>query len=342
MVMPGDTVLSERDLRVLEKLGDFIPEKVFDAHAHLYDSKFTPVLATPGSTFAQCGPIADRECFMRLQGPLYLGAKQVRLNLISVPDPSMKDLRNGNRACSVEFLINHLNQNPEDVGEVFVLPDDTDSDIESMLTHPGIRGFKCYHSVAARNVTWQADIDEYLPESAWRVANERGMCITLHLVKDAALADHGNLETIKRKARKYPGAKLILAHAARGFAAWTALEGLKGLSGFPNIYYDVSAVCEPTAIFAVIKKAGARQVLWGSDFPVSMFRGKCISLADTFLWIYRPMLACFDDPNAALATLVGVENLNALAQACDMLDLTCKDIEDIFYNNAVRMFGLSG
>jgi len=341
LTIPDDLALTDNDMRMLCKLGGFIPEKVFDIHAHLFNIEYLPNIGVPGSIFAGCGPVADKERYEELQKPLYHGVKQLRLNLVSTPDKSMSDLTNGYRSRCNEFLIEYLKHNPMDVGEAFVLPGDTDPDIEKLLGHPNIRGLKCYHLTAGKESTWQAEIDDYLPESAWRVANERGLCITLHMVKDAALADSGNLEIIRRKAKQYPHAKLILAHAARGFAPWTTLEGLKQLDNFSNIYFDVSAVCEPTAIFAVLKAAGAARVLWGSDFPVSMMRGKCISIAGTFLWLNQTELAKLGDAAAAEACLVGIENLNALAQACDMLDLNRGEVEDIFYNNAMKVFDLS-
>ena len=340
MEICGNYVLSDCDSRALQKLKSFIPEKIFDAHAHLYNTEYLPEFVGEGSIFAEQGAAADRVIYERFQSPLFLKPVKLRLNLISMPDGSMVDRSNNYRARCNAFLARHLEQHPEDVGESFVLPDDTEEEIKSLLVHPNIKGFKCYHVTALRKPTWQADIDEYLPESAWRVADERGLCITLHMVKDAALADPENLETIHGKAKKYPSAKLILAHAARGFAPWTALEGLKGLSDFSNIYFDVAAVCEPTSIFAVIKAAGADRVLWGSDFPVSMSRGKCVSVADSFIWLEKPLLEKLDVPAAAEANLVGIENLNALAQACDMLSLKRGDIEGILYYNAMKMFGI--
>jgi len=346
MDIPGNFVVSDSDWRILRKLEDFVPEKVFDMHAHLYDTAHLPTLARPGSVFAEGDAVADRAYYTRFQCQLYPGLKRLRLNVVSVPDSLYTERANGHRARCNEFLIKHLEQNPNDVGEAFVLPEDTDGDIASLLGHPNIRGFKCYHFAAAKKPTWQAEIDEFLPESAWRAANEGNLCITLHMAKDRALADDGNIENIRDKVKKYPSAKLILAHAARGFAPWTALEGLKRLAQFDNVFFDVSAVCEPTAIFAVIKAAGADHVLWGSDFPVSMLRGKCVSIADSFLWLYLPMLMRLEPDTAAQANLsqanlVGVENLNALAQACDMLDLSRVEVENIFYHNAMGMFGLA-
>jgi glutamate-1-semialdehyde 2,1-aminomutase len=142
-------------------------------------------------------------------------------------------------------------------------------------------------------------------------------------------------------AKKYPSAKLILAHAARGFAAWTVLDSIAGVADIPNIYFDVSAICEPTPIFAVLKAAGTKRTLWGSDFPVSMMRGKCISIADSFLWLYKEHLQLMDSKTAFTANLVGVENLFALKQACQMLDIDRQGTEDIFYNNAMELFRLT-
>ena len=330
----GNYTLAERDFKFIDTLREFIPEKVFDMHAHLFDISFLPQTGAPGSIFAECGAVADRASYERFQCPLYPKIKRLRLNVVSNPDGAMADRSNGLRARCNDFLVRHLERNPDDVGEAFVLPGDSDAEIQGLLAHPNIRGLKCYHLTAAKKPTMQAEIGEYLPESAWRAADERGLCITLHMVKDAALADPGNLGYIREKAQAYPSAKLVLAHAARGFAAWTALEGAKRVAEFPNIYFDVSAVCEPTAIFAVLKAAGPKRVLWGSDFPVSMIRGKCISLAEAFLWLEREHIE-------EQASLVGIENLNALKQACDMLDISRGSVEDIFYNNAMDMFCLA-
>jgi len=341
-VMPGmeDFVLSESDLRVIQSLRDFIPSKIFDAHAHLYDTAYCPQSAVANLTIKALGPVAGMDGYIRCQTPLYPGLTRLRLNLVSNPDPTMVDRSNGNRQQCNDFLVSQLEQYPDLVGEAFVLPDDTAADIKKLLTHKHIRGFKCYHSCAKTKPTWEREIGEYLPESAWQVADENGFCITLHMVKDHALSDPGNFAYICRMARKYPSAKLILAHVARGFAAWTVLDSVAGVADIPNIYFDVSAVCEPTPIFAVLKAAGTRRVLWGSDFPVSMMRGKCISIADSFLWLYKEQLQLMDSKTAFTANLVGVENLLALKQACRMLDIDRNGVEDIFYNSAMALFQL--
>ena len=134
---------------------------------------------------------------------------------------------------------------------------------------------------------------------------------------------------------------MILAHAARGFAAWTVVESVEQVAKYPNVYFDFSAVCEPTAFMAIIKACGHKRVFWGSDYPVTMMRGTCASVGSTFLWLYKEQLDLCASNTEFNAYLIGVQNLMAFRTACKLLDLTKEQIEDIFYNNAMAFFGLT-
>ena len=77
-------------------------------------------------------------------------------------------------------------------------------------------------------------------------------------------------------------------------------------------------------------------MVWGSDYPISNIVGKAVSIADKFYWIdksYNPEIA-----KEIEMISVFEENILAVRQAFNMLDLAKKDIEDIFYNNAKRLF----
>ena len=86
-------------------------------------------------------------------------------------------------------------------------------------------------------------------------------------------------------AKKYPDAVLILAHAARAFAAWTVFDTVDKLAPYENVWFDFSAICEPTAMLYILKKIGAKRCMWGTDYPTSLFEGKAVSIADKFHWI---------------------------------------------------------
>ena len=318
-----DNVYNDYDREAAKILDDFLPPRMFDVHMHLSHL-----------------PSSGRE---RLDMDRYradmrtlIGDRELRCNGIVMPMPELKDDRE--RASSLAFLVEQLEAHPDSVGEILVMPWDSAEDIERQLVHPRIRGLKCYHFFAGTQPTFQAGIDEFLPESAWETAQAHGLCITLHMVRDRALADEGNLAYIKRMAARYPGVVLILAHAARAFAAWTAIETVEQLAGFDNVWYDFAGVCESPSMIQILKKIGVKRCMWGTDHPIAMQAGKAISIADTFYWIGERELAGFSAATALHSWHVGTENLMAVRQACLLADLTRSDVEDLFWNNAVSLF----
>ena len=329
-------IYNQYDLEAAKILEDFLPDQIFDAHAHLYDASFVSGSANGGGAFG----LRDR-CevpqYLEDMKPL-LGDREIHLNIVTTPDGSMTKADSKDRRLSTDFLVDQLERFPGHVGEVIVGPHDTADEIEAMLRHPNIKGFKCYHLLCDNNPTMQAPIEDYLPESAWEVADKHGFAITLHMVRDQALFDPVNRDYIVAMAKKYPNAVLILAHAARSFAAWTAVESVDAVKNLPNVWFDFSGVCESPAEFMILKTCGTDRCMWGSDYPISRLAGKAISIADSFYWITENDLARFAGPTQFHSWLVGTENLMALRQACLMLDLGRSDIEKIFYQNAINLF----
>ena len=330
-------VYCKYDHEAAKILNDFLPDRIFDAHAHLYDASFIPGMYAAGGCFSM-RPRCEVSEYLEDMEPLLGGKREIRLNIVTTPDASMADPSTGNRQAATEFLAGQLEKYPGNVGEIMVSPDDTPEEIEAQLIHPAIRGFKCYHVLAPNKPTWNASIGEYLPEAAWQVADRRGLAITLHMVRDKALADPVNLNYITEMAKKYPNAVLILAHAARSFAAWTALETVEKIAHLDNVWYDFAAVCESPAMFQIMRKVGVKRCMWGSDYPISRSAGKAISIADSFYWINDQDLSRFAGPTEFHFWQVGTENLMATRQACLMLDLKEDAVEDLFYNNAMRLF----
>lgn len=332
--MLTDGVYTAKDLEAAKILDDFLPQKIFDAHAHLYDSSFLKSMDPDGSMAAHFG----LEEYLQDMNPVFGQKRSVHLNMITYPDPKMSDPADDCRDLADAFLVQQLEADPESVGEIITVPGDTPQSLAKRLIHPRIKGFKCYHYCSGLSNSWNASIGQYLPEAAWQVADEKKLAITLHMVKDHALADPDNLKYITEMASRYPNATLILAHAARSFAAWTGIESVEKVAHLDNVWFDLSAVCESPAMMQIIKKTGTQRAMWGSDYPVSRLCGKAISLADSFYWIYKKDLENFSGKTEFGSWLVGVENLMATRQACMLMDLDRKAIEDIFCGNAERLF----
>src|SRR5262249_6103310 len=169
--------------------------------------------------------------------------------------------------------------------QMLVRPEMDPEFIREMARRAGFSGLKCYHVYARETPTFEASIASFLPEEQVCVADQEGWSITLHIVRSRALADRGNRETIRRYAERYPNMRLILAHAARGFNPHHTVEGIGDLRGLGNVWCDTSAVTETGAFEAIVETLGVERLLYGSDFPISHMRGRCVAIGDSFLWL---------------------------------------------------------
>ncbi len=304
-------------------IDDFLPSKLFDSHMHISHKGFESIESDDR--------VIDINLYQKEMRKI-AGERHIISNCITYPINALKNKTEFEK--SLKFLYEQLKLHPENVGEIMVMPGDSAEDIEKRLIAENICGLKCYWIYSQSSDGDQSDICDYLPEAAWEVANRRHMCITLHMVKNRALADKENMQYIKNMAKKYPDAILILAHCGRAFASWTAFDTVDELVDFENIYFDFSGICEPAAMMYIIKKAGIKRCMWGSDYPISHFVGKAISIADFFCWLDKNFINSFCPQNKADAWLVGVEGIMAIRQAGKILDLGKNDMEDFFYNNA--------
>jgi len=328
-----DWIVSDADRELFDReLDAFVPPTIFDAHAHWYRADQFPDGAAP--PLVKSGPpVAGSAAFDAAIEQLIPGR---RTEGLFFPFPHAQvDVDAGN-----EFLHRELLARPASRGQMLVVPGHDPEFIRQTVRRCGFVGLKCYHVFSPRRPTFDSTIEEFLPEEQVRVAHEEGLSITLHMVRPRALADEANQATIRRYCTRYPGMRLILAHAARGFNAHHTIQGIDSLRGLDNVWFDTSAVTDCGAIEAIIVTLGHRRVLYGSDFPVSHLRGRCVALGDSFLWISSSN-ANLEVPYAELQlALVGHESLRALKIAALATRLTDTQIEDVFCNNARRLFGV--
>ena len=310
------------------ELDSFVPRRVFDAHAHLYRIEHWgyPHLVEAGPA------VADHVTFQDQMGWLMPGREVTGLFF------GVGFHQDYYMPCN-EFVAAETQAERGNFSQMVVPPDLDPELLRSTARRMGFRGLKVYHTFVPQKPTWNAEIPQYLNEEHARVAGEEGWTITLHMVKSRALADPVNQYWIRHYCETYPGLKLILAHAARGFNTFHTVEGIECLRGLPNVWCDMSAVTESPALEAIIEVLGADRLLWGSDYPISHLRGRSVSVGDQFVWLYEDTLdwkAAMPQASAQLL-LVGHESLRALQQACRRMRLTDSQVEGIFFGNAKKM-----
>jgi len=322
--------LRPEDLSAIEALASFMPEKFYDIHAHWYRKAD---LNAPENSFWTSGPeIAGLNQWKNYTQQLL--PKTSLLGGLFFPAP----LPGVNLSSANQFLFDELKKSELSRGLMLVKPETSQKELAHGLAQAKVVGFKPYHVYSTEVPTSQSEITGFLPEHLWATAHEHQAVIMLHIMKDKALLDPQNCKEIKRLCLKYPNVKLILAHCGRSFHALHA-EGAKFLNAIPNIWFDMSGICEMQAILPILKYFGPEKLMFGTDFPVSQIRGKCVSIGNGFIWLDEKN--CNWDNAWGKPILVGLESLSALQEASKNFGLDRSDLDLIFWGNALQLMGLN-
>ena len=315
------------------ELDSFVPDVICDAHMHLWAKTQLP--PTGWEAFRQLDEVVmDLAAYRRRMAELLPG-RRVAGGLIL---PGAVAATGAQLVAQNELVAAQAAADSGWRGAMLVSPEMPPEYVRAEVRRLGLSGLKCYHVRSGNAITWDADIPDYLPEAQVKIAHEERLCITLHMVKPRAVADPANQYWIRRYCETYPDMQLILAHAARGFNPYHTIQGLAALGGLPNLWCDMSAVTDVGACEAIIERLGHDRLLYGTDFPVSHLRGRCVAIGDSFVWLYDDTLN-WDTVSfqPVRPVLVGLESLRVLKQAAWHQRLTDSQVEDIFCNNVRRL-----
>ena len=169
----------------------------------------------------------------------------------------------------------------------------------------------------------------------------------LHIPRDGRLKDQVNIQQILEIEKEFPNLKLIIAPIGRAYTKGDIGDAFDYLDTCPNLYYDFSANCCQYAIEEVLRHAGPKRVLFGSDLPVLRMRTHRIEENGTYINLIPPGL--YGDPKqdphlrevsaeeAEKITFFMYEELLAFKRSVKALGLTAADVEDVMYNNARKL-----
>jgi glutamate-1-semialdehyde 2,1-aminomutase len=327
---PAQFRTTEHDRELFEKhLASFVPPDAFDAHAHWYDMRiFAP---NASADEFDGGPWVGHQRYeSAVSGWM---AEKCPHSGLFFPMPA----RGLDVATANTKILEETRRHADSRCLLMITPLCDPADVKRQVRDRAVAGFKVYHLFAARPDTVNAAPQEFIPEWAWELADRNGLCIMLHIVMQRSLAEPQNQQYIRQNCMRYPNARLILAHAGRGFCGRHTVEGIDSLRGLGNLYFDTSVACEPEAMQAIIATFGTRRLMFGTDFPLSESHARAVNLGDGFHWLYEHELA---QPGSGKCTLAGIESLLALKQACHALHLNDGDVERIFRTNALDVLGL--
>ena len=327
------------DAELAAELRSRLPDRIFDAHAHPFQKREINVAGVPvlgdlpvdGGIGFWSESLAAQVGGGRTAGGLFFG-----LPIMPAGDIGGR-IRRANR-----FVIDELRRCglADARGLLLVASDSDPAEMERLLDEPRLSGFKPYSALNPRCGP-APDIHEYLPEWACELADARGLVVMLHIGKSKALDDGQNIAEINGLCARFPRMKLVLAHAGSGFNMYNTIKGCLKLAPAGNLWFDLSAVCEPPTCQALMKAFGHGRLLWGSDYPISLRKGRFVTLGGAFFAIQRDIVNTERMPFPPGAALLGLENLRAVLHAAHDCRLGDGELEDLFYGNAARLLGLA-
>lgn len=328
-----------KDLRLYEQeLKGFLPERIFDAHVHLFDAS----CLKPGATFP------PRYCYQKFGGLFTLEQYEawmarllpghvVHFNSFGHPeDPSDRD--------AAAAYTGRISDNRGRFGLALVAPADPVETVVKRVVDNRLAGYKPYPSFVTGKPVAEVTIFDMLPEPLMREADARGWVVMLHIPRPGRIADPVNQQQMVELCRRYPGAKIIFAHIGRAYYLNSVLGALEGIAACPNAYLDTAMINHEGVLEYAFRNFPRERILFGADAPFALLRGKSVEINNQYAYLlgedYAMGTAIYDAAHAVTFTTFFYEQLRGIKCAAERACLSRGDIENVFFNNAQQL--LSG
>lgn len=332
-----------------ERIKDFLPHKIIDIHTHVWLEKFkakelnAPVCTvTWPELVAKDNSMEDLIETYRLMFP----GKSVTPLIFSNLGPG-DDFDGANeyiRACSKKFGLSSL---------IFATPAWSSKEFEEKIIEGGFLGCKVYLSLSEPYIPEkEIRIFDFLPHHQLEAIDRHGWIVMLHVPRDGRLKDPVNLAQMLEIEKRYPNARVIIAHVGRCYCPEDVGNAFEVLAETKNMLFDFSANTNQLVFEQLIRAVGSGRILFGSDMPIMCMRSRRICEDGNYVNLVPEGL--YGDVSgdshmrevkgeqAESLTFFMYEELDAFRRAVEATGLGRSDIEDIFYNNAVKLLKHKG
>lgn len=324
-----------------EQLADFLPDRMVDAHIHLWTPTCREEYHRSESLVQwpeRVAPDCSFEDLMASYETMFPG-KQVFPVLMTTP------------TCHLHIGNPYALEKAKAAGLPALYctrPETTEEEIRQAFA-AGFCGIKPYLNYAPSYIPAnEIRIYDFVTREQFRLMDELGGVVMLHIARPGRLADPVNIAELMNIDEKYPGAKVIVAHIGRAYTPESLGNAFDTLKNSKNLLFDFTATTYEPAITACIQAVGTKRLMFGSDMPITKMRMYRITENGTYInviprGIYGDVSA---DPHMREVdgediTTFMYEELLAFKRSAEKLGLSRQDVEDILCNNAVRTFNMT-
>ena len=216
---------------------------------------------------------------------------------------------------------------------------------EQMLLEGGFAGFKPYPYMVSPVKDDEISIYDCIPKEQLRILQKHKKTLLLHIPRKRRLADDDNIREIRDIVQTYPDITIVLAHFGRSFSLSQFEAGIKKLGDDRRaLFYDTAGVQDLELYRAAFDTLGADSILYGTDMPIFLWHGRIdwkdskavIYCREDFEW--NPHIEGPDKEKAY--TFFMYEQIRNTLSAMQAMGAGKKDVDNVFFGNAARAYGL--
>ena len=328
---------TDADRRVYEReLRGFLPEKIMDAHIHIFDQSCLNEGAefSAQNVFQKFGGVFSFEQCLEWAGK-WLPDQRFHLNCFGQPSFE-SDLEASADYCG------KISDNEHYFGMALVSPHDSAEAVTHRVERNRLIGYKPYLDFVDWKEPRDITIHDMLPAPQMEAADARGLAVMLHIPRRERLADPVNQRQMVELCQRYPRTQIIFAHIGRAYYLSNVTGFLDGIAACPNAYIDTAMVNHEGVLEYAFKHFPRERILFGSDAPIAFLRGKSVEINNQYAYLmaedYAIGSSIFDARQAVTFTSFYYEQLRGIKLAAERSDLDRVEIENLFFNNAQRLF----
>jgi predicted TIM-barrel fold metal-dependent hydrolase len=331
-----------------ERLASFLPDRILDAHTHVWLRDFRKAPPTGRAVtwplrVAEQGPIDELvETYRRL-----FPGKSVRPLMFSFVESHEDDFEAANA------YVSRAAREKGFPALVFASPLWSATRLEQEIRAGRFLGAKVYLTLAPNHVAAEEiRIFDFLPHHQLEVLDRHGWIAMLHIPRPGRLRDPVNLADMLEIERRYPNARVIIAHVGRAYCPEDVDDAFAILAQTQRLLFDISANTNAVVFEQLIRTVEPRRILFGSDLPITRMRMRRICEKGTYINVVPRGLYgdVSDDPHmrevdgepAGALSFFLYEEIDAFRRAAEATGLTPQDIEDVFHGNAARIIEAAG
>jgi predicted TIM-barrel fold metal-dependent hydrolase len=330
-----------------ETLRDFLPEKMIDAHTHVWkaehqhhdSSAYTRVVSWP-SRVAKDSPVEELVEGYQL---LFPGKTVTPLMFSSIYD--------GDDMPAMNAYVSQCAAKNGFPALIYAHPTWSGAELEKGIKKGKFLGAKVYLNLAPSYIPQkEIRIFDFLPPYQLDVLNRNRWVVMLHIPRDGRLGDPVNLAQMLEIEKNWPGVRVIIAHVGRSYCDEDIGNAFETLKVTKNMVFDFSANTHDRSFEGALRAFGPERCLFGSDMPITRMRMRRVCEGGHYINIvprglYGDVSADrnmreVDAPEADQLTFFMYEEIKAIKRAVERVGLGRSDVEAVFYRNARRFLGI--